>query len=107
MTIKRRLMIAAAIFAFASVLYGVAKYYSPLLILHVVEQSLVQKAPAGISSTQMRERLHAYLSATPDKKSQMQKLFRISEYLEKAQYITLEELNEHMPVEKPIVLQAQ
>jgi hypothetical protein len=101
MTIQKRLMLAAAVFAFASVLYGVAKYYSPVLVLHVVEQSLAQKAPAGMDSTQLHERLQRFLSTAPDKNKQMIKLLRISEYLEKVQYLTPAELDEIIPIEKP------
>jgi hypothetical protein len=93
-------MLAAAVFAFASVLYGVAKYYSPVLVLHVVKQSLAQKAPVGMDSMQLHERLHRFLSTAPDKSKQMMKLLRISEYLEKVQYLTPGELNEILPVEK-------
>lgn len=106
MTIQRRLLLAAATLAFVSVLYGVAKYYSPLLVLHIVEQSLAQKAPAGIDSAQLQARLHKLISAAPDKNKRMEKLLRISEYLEKVQYLTPDELNELLPAEKPVVLPA-
>ena len=102
MTIQRRLLFAVVLFAFVSVLYGVAKNYSPQLVLHVVEQSLIQKAPEGIDATQLCERLHAYLSATPEQNKQMKKLLRISEYLEKVQYLSSDELNELVPVETSI-----
>jgi hypothetical protein len=72
----------------------------------VVEQSLAQKAPAGMESTQLRERLHYYLDSAPDKNKKMERLLRISEYLEKVQYITPEELNELMPAAKTAILPA-
>jgi hypothetical protein len=106
MTIQRRLLFVAALFAFALVIYVTGKHYSTPLILHVVEQSLAQKAAAGIESTQLRERLHGYLNSAPDENKKMERLLRISEYLEKVQYITPEELNELIPVGKTAILPA-
>jgi len=87
------------LFLLASVLYGVARHYSPSLVLYVVEQSLVQKAPAGTDSKLLLARLHALLSKTPSQKTRMEKLLRISEYLEKTQRLTSEELDKLMTVE--------
>jgi hypothetical protein len=99
MTIQRRVMIVAALFAFALVLYGIAKHYSAPLILHVVEQSLAQKAPAGIDAAQIRRRLRAFLAAASNQDKKMAQLLRISEFLEKVQYLTPEELDELVPKE--------
>jgi len=101
MTIQNRSKLMVGIFMLASILYGTAKYYAPPLILFVVEQSLAQKAPAGTDLIQLHERLHAYLSETPDQDVRMEKLLRISQYLEKVQQLTHEELNELIMVEKP------
>jgi hypothetical protein len=106
MTIQRRLLFAASLFAFVLALYGIGKHYSTPLIVYVVEQSLAQKAPAGIESTQLHERLHCYLNSAPDNNKKMERLLRISEYLEKVQYITPEELNELIPVRKTAILPA-
>jgi hypothetical protein len=106
MAIQRRLLFAAVLFALALVLYGTGKYYSTPLILYVVEQSLAQKAPAGIEPRQLRERLHYYLDSAPDKNKKMERLFKISEYLEKVQFITPEELNELIPIGKTATLPA-
>lgn len=89
------------IFILASILYGTAKYYAPPLILFVVEQSLAQKAPAGTDLTKLHERLHAYLSEAPDQDVRMERLLRISQYLEKVQQLTDEELNELLTSNKP------
>jgi hypothetical protein len=101
MVVQRRLTIAAAALAFVLAVYGIAKYYSPVLVLYVVEQSLIQKAPVGIEPSQMRERLHRFLATDSDKDKRMEKMLRISGYLEKVQYLTPEELNELLPVEQP------
>jgi hypothetical protein len=100
MTIQRRFLFVTALFAFALVLYGAGKHYAAPLILYVVEQSLTQKAPAGIEPWQLRERLHSFVAAAPDQNNKMERLSRISAYLEKVQYLTSEELNELIPVEK-------
>jgi hypothetical protein len=100
MAIHKRLLFVVALSAFALVLYGTAKHYSSPLILYVVEQSLEQKAPAGIEPAKLHERLHKFLNSAPDKKKKMERLLKISEYLEKVQYLTPEELNVLMPVEK-------
>jgi hypothetical protein len=71
------------------------------LVLYVVKQSLVQKAPSGKDSILLQERLQALLSATPDQKTQIEDLLRISGYLEKVQRLTPEELNELLSIEEP------
>jgi hypothetical protein len=93
--------VIVSLFAVASVFYGVAKYYSPSLIFYVVEQSLIQKAPPGTDQSTLHERFHACISAAPDNKSQMEKLFRIAEYLEKVQRLTSEQLDELLTAERP------
>ena len=107
MPIQKRLIILSVLFAFAAVLYGAAKYYSPSLILYVVEQSLEQKAPSGTDSIMLRERLHALLGAIPDKNAQMEKLLRISNYLEKVQSLTPDELKDLLAVGRPGAFPAQ
>ena len=101
MTIQTRSMVVIALGILALGFYGTARYYSPALVLHVVEQSLTQKAPVGTDPILLRERLHALLSAAPDQKAKMEKLLGISGYLEKVQRLTPEELDELMAVEKP------
>ena len=93
MTIRKRLIVIVSLLAIASVLYGAARYYSPALILFVVEQSLLQKAPSGIDPAVVHERFRARIAATQDRGSQIQKLIQISQYLEKLQYLTLEQFN--------------
>jgi hypothetical protein len=101
MTAKRRVNIFGVFVALAFILYGAAKYYSPFLVYHVVEQSLIQKAPAGTDSAQIQKRLHAALATAPDQNAQMRRLLRISEYLEKVQLLTPEELDKLTAIEKP------
>ena len=93
MTIQKRASILSALLALALILYCLAGYYSTDLIYHVVEQSLIQKAPPDVDAPTVRRRLEELLRAEPDKKSRVQRLLRISEYLEKIQRLTPEEWN--------------
>jgi len=98
MTIGKRSLVVGSLIVVASVLYGAAKYYSPSLVF-LVEQSLIQKAPSQVDRALLHERLRAQIAEAPDKDSQMQTLFRISEYVEKVQYLTLEQLDQLLPVQ--------
>lgn len=99
MTIQKKLIVIVGLFVLASALYGVARHYAPSLVLYVVEQSLVQKAPVGTDSKLLHARLHTLLSADPSQNAKMERLLRISEFLEKTQKLTPEELDQLMAVE--------
>ena len=101
MTIQKRSMIVIGLGILALTSYGAAKYFSPALILHVVEQSLLQKAPLETDPSLIRKQLHSLLSAAPDQKTEMERLLYISAYLEKVQRLTPEELDELMEIKKP------
>ena len=101
MAIQKRLLVIGTLLGVILVLYGAASYYSPALVFYVVEQSLLQKAPPGTDAALLHERLRAHISAAPDKNSQMEKLLRISEYLEKVQSLTFRQLDEILAVKKP------
>ena len=101
MTIQKRSAVIATIAFIALVLWGTSRYYAPKLVLHVVEQSLEQKAPPGADPTVIQERLRTYLSTAPDQKAQMEQLLRISAYLEKVQHLTPQELDELLEAQKP------
>ncbi len=100
MDIQKRLTIAGILVIIASSLYGAGRYYSPVLIQYVVEQSLIQKAPAGTDSRYLRERVRALVSAIPDEKAKTRRLLRISEYVEKVQSLTPEDLHKLLDPEK-------
>jgi hypothetical protein len=101
MTISKRSLVIGSLLVCASVLYGAAKYYSPSLVRYVVEQSLLQKAPSDTSTASLHERFIALLSAAPDKNTQMERLLRISEYLEKVQRLNFEQLDQLLAVDRP------
>ncbi len=94
MKIQKRLGITAGLIVIAAVLYGAAKFYSDSLVLHVVEQTLIQKAPPGTDLGLLHKRLHDLVSDAPNQKAKIEKLFRISQYLEKIQSLTSKELDE-------------
>ena len=100
MTVQKRLITACTLLAFASILYGAGRHYSPALIRYVVEQSLIQKAPSGADPVYLQNRLRAILSKIPDRDAQTQRLLQISEYLEKVQFLTPEDLDSLMAPEK-------
>ena len=81
-------------------LYGAGRHYAPSLIRYIVEQSLIQKAPSGADPVCLQNRLRAVLSKTPDRNAQTQRLLQISEYLEKVQFLTPEDLDSLMAPEK-------
>jgi hypothetical protein len=101
MSVRKRWIAAAAVLLLASVLYGAGRYYSPSLIQYVVEQSLIQKAPEGMDGAYIRKRLRAFSASLPDKKARVQSLLRISEFLEKTQSLTPEQLDKLMAPEMP------
>jgi hypothetical protein len=93
MTFKKKSLIMAVLLAFASIAYGTARHYSPVLIHYVVIQSLIQKAPPGVNAMMVQQRLQAHLSTAPNQSIRIQRLLHISTYLEKVQHLTSEEWN--------------
>ena len=100
MIIQKRSVVVGSLFVIASVLYGAARYYSPSLVLYVVEQSLIQKAPSGTNTSLIHERFRAHIFSAPDKTSRMERLLKISESLEKVQHLTFKQLDELLVVDK-------
>ncbi len=97
MTFKKRLSTVSVLLVIAILLYGTARFYAPSLVYHVVEQTLIQKAPPEMDPALLRHRINRLISAAPDREARMEQLFRISEYLEKVQILTPEQLNELLP----------
>ena len=94
MTVRQRSMTVGFLFAITLFIYFAAKQYSPALIFHGVKQPLIQKAPAGADPDRLRKRLHAHIAALPDDGARVERLLRISEYLEKMQHLTARQLDE-------------
>jgi hypothetical protein len=103
MTIQQRSLVMGSLLAVAIILYGAARFYTPSMTFFVVEQTLIQKAPKGTDgtdSTHLRRQFRAYISGAPDKKAQMERLLQISQYLEKVQQVTIEQLQRLMVSEE-------
>jgi len=101
MTIQKRSAIMGIIIVSLSILYGAAKFHSYILVEYVVEQTLIQKAPDGIDPVKIHEYLRALLDRAPDRSSRIDRLFRISEDLEKVQALSPRDLAELMEVDEP------
>ena len=98
MTIRKRSLIMGVLLAVASVVYGAATHYSPFIVEYVVEQTLIQKAPSGTDPVLLSSRFRALLSAAPSDQVKMERLMRISGYLEKVQSLTPGELEDLVAV---------
>ena len=98
MSFRRRACVVGLLFAVALAFYGVARLYSHSLVLYVVEQSLMQKAPPGTDLTLLRMRFQAQLAALPDRRAVLAKALALSQNLEKIQKLTPQELEELLPV---------
>lgn len=101
MTIQKRSIVVASLLAVALAFYGVAKYYSSSLILYVVEQSLIQKAPQGMDPVILHDRFRTFVNETPDNKSRIEKLLRVAGYLEKVQHLNSGQVDELLKLERP------
>jgi hypothetical protein len=101
MTIQKRSTIIGLLFTLTLILYGTARLYAPALVLYIVEQTLIQKAPPGTDSAVLHARLHECIAEAPDRKARMERLFRISAHLEKVQTVTPQDLDRLLATEKP------
>ncbi len=100
MTIRNRSAVMVALLVSASILYGMANYYSSSLVLYVVEQTLIQKAPEGSNPVLLRKRLHDLLASIPAKNEKMSRLLQISKQLEKVQSLRPADLNNLLAFER-------
>ncbi len=91
-TFGRRVAVLSFLILSFLLIYGIAKSYSYDIVVYVVEQALLQKAPESISAAKVQERFKTALASTPaDQK--LLKLMSLSSYLEKVQKLTPEELD--------------
>jgi hypothetical protein len=101
MIFRKKSLIMAVLLVFASITYGTARHYAPVLIHYVVIQSLIQKAPSGVNAMMVQQRLQTHLSTAPNQSIRMQRLLHISAYLEKVQHLAPEEWNSLFSEEGP------
>ena len=93
MSFRSRLLVTTIIAAIAVSAYLTARIYSEELIAYVVEQALIQKLPPGSDPLEARDRLRLMISAIPDRDSKVERLVTLSQYLEKLQRLTPQELD--------------
>jgi hypothetical protein len=65
--------------------YAITRFYSIILVTYVVEESLIQKAPDGADTAQIRARFQELVDSLPDRRSRLQRLIEMSQVLEKVQ----------------------
>ncbi len=93
MPFRRRAAVVGVLAVIGIAAYGTARYFSPALVIYVVDQSLIQKAPPGVEPDQISLRLHALLESCPDKRAKLAKALSISQDVEKVQVLTPQELD--------------
>ncbi len=69
-----------------------AKLCAGWMVAYVVEETLIQKAPAGMDPHVLRSRLESRLAVCPDKATRLQRLMEIAQKLERVQTLTPEQL---------------
>jgi hypothetical protein len=77
----------------AMAVYGTARHYSLPLVAYVVEQALLQRTPAGVDPVSVRSRFDAFVAASPDRETRLERLFALSRYLEKVQVLSPQDLD--------------
>ncbi len=98
MNLRRRTTIVGALALAALAVYVTARLYSHTLVTYVVEQSLIQKAPPGFDPARIRRCLRLLLAATPGADARMARLLEISQYVEKVQTLTPQELEQLLSI---------
>jgi hypothetical protein len=98
MSFRQRAGIVGVLIIIGLAAYGTARFYSPSLVVYVVEQALIQKAPPGYDAALIRSRFHALLAALPDKNAKLARVLAMSQYLEKVQALTPQELQQLLSV---------
>ncbi len=93
MALKLRLVVAGLITGLGLSVLGVARHYSAPIITYVVEEALIQKLPTGTDSNLVRSRFHAMLGQIHDRKSRLERLLAMSQYLEKLQVLEPQDLD--------------
>ena len=94
MSFRRRAGVVGVLVVIALAAYGTARFYSPSLAIYVVEQALIQKAPPGSNPFSICGRLHNLLATIPDRKAKLARVLAMSQYLEKVQTLTSQELEQ-------------
>ncbi len=94
MSFRRRAAIVGLIAAVAAGVYIPARLHAYSLVIYVVEQSLIQKAPPGTDPAVIHERLGALLAAIPGRDAKLARVLAISQFVEKVQSLTPQDLEQ-------------
>ena len=89
-----RLLILSVLAAVAVGSYAALRHYSPSLVGYVVEQTLLQKAPPGSDPLAIGRSYQAWLGGFEDPNVRLERLFAMSQQLEKVQKLSDLELNQ-------------
>ncbi len=100
MTLRRRLLLLACLMLLALATYAAGRYYSTPLVVYVVEQALIQKAPVDADPGSIRKRYRAWLADAPNNEAKMQALLSLSRHIESVQFLTSAELDMLLGKEK-------
>jgi len=94
MAIQKRLIIIGIVAGLFFVILLTAKSFSPQLIAHVVEHTLLEKAPEGTDLEQLAERFRDTLDRIPNEEARLRRLLIMAGRLEKVARWTPEELSD-------------
>jgi hypothetical protein len=85
MTFRQRTLRLLCLGVVAGGAYAVTRIYSSILVTYVVEESLIQKAPDGADTGQIRARFQGLVHTIPDRGTRLRRLMEMSQVLEKVQ----------------------
>lgn len=97
MTFRRRVWVVVLLLVAALSAYLGARLHSRSLVLYVVEQTLLQKAPSGTDASTIHERFQVFIDSAPTAQDGLNRALRLSQYLERIQWLTGEELGRLLP----------
>jgi Skp family chaperone for outer membrane proteins len=92
MTLRMRFATLALMVILALAANAAARYYSTPLIVYVVEQTLLQKAPSSIGHEAIHNRFQKFLAAASERRSMQEELLALARSLEKNQQLSADEL---------------
>ncbi len=94
MALRNRLATLGILGAVAIACYGTAKHYSPAMVIFVVEQALLQKAPAALSPVVVTREYRELMESLPTRDDKLKRALVLSQYLEKVQRLSQTQFDE-------------
>jgi hypothetical protein len=94
MAIKQRLIIIGIVASLFLTVLVIAISFSPQLIAHIVEHTLLEKAPEGTDPERLSQRFRDALNRAPDEEAQLQLLLTMASRLEKVPRWSPQELSD-------------